>query len=219
MFKITAISLPILSTLPFLFLFLFLSHADSSQLYDEEHAVLIKLKQPPPITHWTPSNPSHCTWPEITCTRYSITRLYLNITSITEIIPSFISDLKNLTLPDLHYNYIHGQFPRVLLNCSKLPDDIDSLSRLRYFSLGSSNFAFDISASVWYLMELREINLYQNQFNGSFPPEIGNLHNLEILGLAYNTKFLPSRLPSNFTQLKELRTLWMVEVNLIGEIP
>ncbi|XP_031272148.1 receptor-like protein 52 [Pistacia vera] len=197
----------------------------------------MKLKQhwknPPPITHWTPSNTNHCSWPEITCTRNSITRLYLNNTSISQTVPSFICDLKNLTLLDLNYNDISGEFPRVLYSCSKLeyldlsknyfvgpiPDDIDSLSQLRHLSLGSNNFSLDIPASVGNLTELRVLQLYRNQFNGSFPPEIGSLHNLEILELAYNTKFVPSKLPSNFSQLRNLKTLWMTESNLIGEIP
>ncbi|KAK3210615.1 hypothetical protein Dsin_015321 [Dipteronia sinensis] len=234
MSKITITSLQIL--LYYSLLLLFLSHVNS-QLYDQEHAILLKLKQewhdPPLISHWTAaSNSSHCTWPEITCTDNSISEISLFNMTINETIPPFICDLKNLTKLDLESNLIPGQFPKVLYNCSKLeyldltgnyfvgpiPDDIDRLSRLRHLSLGSNNFSV-IPASIGRLTELQLLELFQNEFNGSFPLEIGNLYNLEILRLAYNTKVVPSRLPSNFTQLKKLRILWMTATNLIGEIP
>ncbi|KAK2645538.1 hypothetical protein Ddye_020733 [Dipteronia dyeriana] len=234
MSQITITSLQIL--LYYSLLLLFLSHVNS-QLYDQEQAILLKLKQewhdPPLISHWTAaSNSSHCTWPEIFCTDNSISAISLVNMTINETIPPFICDLKNLTTLNLGYNHIPGQFPKVLYNCSKLeylnltgnyfvgpiPDDIDRLSRLRHLSLGSNNFSV-IPVSIGRLTELQLLELFQNEFNGSFPPEIGNLYNLEILSLAYNTKVVPSRLPSNFTQLKKLRILGMTATNLIGEIP
>ncbi|GAV65514.1 Pkinase domain-containing protein/LRR_1 domain-containing protein/LRR_6 domain-containing protein/LRR_8 domain-containing protein [Cephalotus follicularis] len=60
--------------------------------------------------------------------------------------------------------------------------------------------------------------MYQSQFNGTFPKEIGNLSNLEYLALAYNG-FVPMSIPKEFGQLKKLRYLWMKGANLIGEIP
>jgi hypothetical protein len=110
-----------------LFLLLF-SHATSDQLHDQEHAVLLKLKQhwqnPPPLSHWTSSNSSsHCIWPEITCSTdgSSVTRLSLKNMNIIGTVPPFMCDLKNLTTLDLSYNYMtSNEFPRLLYNCSKL---------------------------------------------------------------------------------------------------
>lgn len=61
--------------------------------------------------------------------------------------------------------------------------------------------------------------LFQNQFNGSFPEEIGNLSKLQVLRMETNMKFVPSILPPSFTRLKKLKVLWMFDLNLIGEIP
>ncbi|KAJ0091612.1 hypothetical protein Patl1_13344 [Pistacia atlantica] len=181
MLKIATFSLPILFCA-----LLFRGHADS-QLYDEEHEVLMKLKQhwrnPPSIAHWTPSNSSHCNWLEITCTSNSITGLSLINMSISETIPSFICELKNLTDLDLQYNNIPGNFPIILYDCSKLeyldlsqnhfvgpiPQDIDSLSQLRFLNIGANNFTGGIPASVGNLTELKVLQLYQNPVQWFFP--------------------------------------------------
>ncbi|GAV87238.1 Pkinase domain-containing protein/LRR_1 domain-containing protein/LRRNT_2 domain-containing protein/LRR_4 domain-containing protein/LRR_8 domain-containing protein [Cephalotus follicularis] len=216
------------------FFLLLLSHA-KSQLYDQENTILMQLKQQwqtAALDSWTSSNSSHCSWPYITCTNNSITALSLIELNITDTIPPFICDLKNLTYLDLQWNYIPGSFPKVLYNCYKLeyldlsqnyfvgkiPDDIDRLAQIRVLILGGNNFSGDIPPAIGRLQELRTLHLYNNLFNGTFPPEIGNLSNLEILEMA-NDNFVPTRLPSSFTKLKKLTRLWMSNANLIGEIP
>lgn len=49
--------------------------------------------------------------------------------------------------------------------------------------------------------------------------EIGNLSNLENLGLAFNPQFTPAEIPPEFGKLKKLTFLWMRDCSLIGEIP
>ncbi|KAJ9688310.1 hypothetical protein PVL29_014150 [Vitis rotundifolia] len=209
----------------------------NSQASDQELSILLKLKQhwrnPPAIDHWTSSNSSYCTWPEIECEDGSVTGIFLKNINITNEIPPFICDLKNITTIDLQLNYIPGGFPTGLYNCTKLeyldlsqncfvgpiPADVDRLSpRLYHLYLVGNNFSGDIPAAIGRLPELRFLRLTQNQFNGSFPPEIGNLSKLEHLGMAYND-FRPSEIPLNFTKLKNLKYLWMAQSNLIGEIP
>ncbi|WVZ14985.1 hypothetical protein V8G54_012551 [Vigna mungo] len=77
-------------------------------------------------------------------------------------------------------NFLPGEFPKSLYNCSKLeyldlsqnffvgeiPDDIDHLAGLRFLSLGGNNFSGDIPASIGRLKELRSLQLHQCPFNG-----------------------------------------------------
>ncbi|KAE7998651.1 hypothetical protein FH972_003176 [Carpinus fangiana] len=221
-------------TSPF-FLLLF-SHA-TSQLSDQEQAVLLKLKQhwqnPQSLSHWTPSNTSHCSWPEITCTKGFITELSLTDKNINGTVPPFICDLKNLTVLDLSYNYMNSSgFPRALYSCSNLqhldlsqnyfsgtvPEDIHRMAQLRQLNLGANSFSGNIPASIGQLTELRSLQLFQVPFTGSFPPEIGNLSNLERLELAYMSR-ITTTLPSEFTKLKKLKYLWVAGSSLVGEIP
>jgi len=221
-----------------LFLLLF-SLATSDQLHDQEHAVLLKLKQhwqnPPSLSHWTSSNSSHCIWPEINCSTAgsSVTGLSLVDKNISGTVPPFICDLNNLTTLDLSYNYMTSdEFPRALYSCSNLqyldlsqnyfagtvPDDIHLMAQLRLLNLGANSFSGNIPASIGQLTELRTLQLFQVPFNGSFPPEIGKLSNLERLELAWMTR-ITTTLPSEFTRLKKLKYLWVAGSNLVGEIP
>ncbi|EXB59774.1 putative LRR receptor-like serine/threonine-protein kinase [Morus notabilis] len=227
-------------TIPFhIFIFLiFLSHGVLSEtLQEQERSVLLKLKQHwgniSFMDEWTPSSNSHCSWPGITCTSNSVTGLSLRNVNITGPVPSFICDLKNVTTINLGDNYIPGEFPRAVFNCSKLealdlsenyfvgtlPDDIDKLAKLQRLVLGGNNFTGDIPPVIGKLQELKVLALGSNLFNGSLAPEIGDLSNLEDLRLANNGLLVRSELPSNYTQLRKLKILWVFNSNLIGEIP
>ncbi|KDP33800.1 hypothetical protein JCGZ_07371 [Jatropha curcas] len=206
--------------------------------FDHEKEILLGLKQhwrnPSVLHQWSPStSSSYCTWPGVNCSsnNFSISGLRLANMNISGTIPPFICDLKDLKVVDFYNNSFTGTFPVSLLNCSnlehlnlaqnyfvgKLPDDIDLLSRLSYLNLYANNFTGNVPVAIGRLQELRNLLLQQNQFNG-FPSEIGELFNLEVLYMAY-ISFLPSKLPSTFTQLKKLKELWFSNSNLIGEIP
>ncbi|XP_027358654.1 receptor-like protein kinase 5 [Abrus precatorius] len=222
----------------FLILFFLLIYANSqSQLYDQEHLVLLNIKQylqnPPFLSHWNSSS-AHCSWPEIKCITGSVTAITLSNSNITQTIPSFICDLTNLTHVDFSYNSIPGDFPKPLYNCSKLeyldlsrnnfngmiPHDIDHLSaNLQYLSLGSTNFTGDIPASIGKLNQLIELHLEYCLFNGSVPSEIENLSNLEYLDMSSNYNFPEWKLPWNLTKFTKMKVFYLFSTNLVGEIP
>ncbi|XP_047167091.1 receptor-like protein kinase HSL1 [Vigna umbellata] len=209
-----------------------------SQLHDQEHEILLRIKQylenPSYLSHWTSSNIAHCSWPEITCSNDdSVTGLTLSNNSITQTIPSFICDLKNLTHVDFYNNLIPGEFPTHLLNCSKLeyldlsmndfvgsiPRDIGNLSNLQFLNLGYTNFSGDIPSSIGSLKQLTNLQFQNCLLNGTIPSEIGNLSNLEFLDLSSNSMFPPSRLHDNWMRLSKLKFFFMFDCNLVGEIP
>ncbi|KAK6912763.1 Leucine-rich repeat-containing N-terminal, plant-type [Dillenia turbinata] len=208
----------------------------NSQLSDDQ-TILLELKKqwgnPRSIENWNDTS-SPCDWPEINCTGNAVTGLLLSNKDIVEPIPSIICNLKNLTYISLSYNYIPYTFPTVLYNCTSLeyldlsqnyfvgeiPADIDRLStHLKFLNLGANNFSNDVPAAIGRLPELQTLHLYQNEFNGTFSENIGNLSNLEVLTLAYNELFVPSPIPEEFGNLRNLKYLWMTAANLIGGIP
>ncbi|PON71366.1 Serine/threonine protein kinase [Trema orientale] len=234
----TPLSFPKIPPPLFLFILVSLPLAVISQSANNpEQSVLLNLRQqwgnPPSIASWSSAS-SPCNWPEINCAGDgSVTAILLRDKNITEKIPAAICDLKNLTWLDLSWNYIPGDFPKVLYNCSKLqfldlsqnyfvgglPGDIDRLSGLQFLDLASNNFTGDVPAAIGRLSELKTLNLHENLLNGTVPGEIGNLSNLEALRLAYNVRLVRSPIPPELGKLKRLKILWMTVSNLIGEIP
>ncbi|XP_073042592.1 uncharacterized protein [Primulina eburnea] len=227
------------SKTPFSFIFLILSSVPFlviSQFSPAERAVLLNLKQefgnPEILQAWN-STSSPCEWPEIQCSPGgSITGIILENYDLVGYIPDSISKLQNLTLLNLAYNLLPGNFPTAVLNCSKLqhldlsqnnlvgniPEDIDGLRFLEYLDLSSNNFTGDIPPEIGNLHELKVLNLHMNLFNGSFPKEISNLMNLEVLRWAYND-FLPAVIPPEFGKLTKIEYIWMKETNIYGQIP
>nr|GMD93364.1 receptor-like protein kinase 5 [Ipomoea batatas]GME19830.1 receptor-like protein kinase 5 [Ipomoea batatas] len=221
-----------------LFIFIFPCHGlfQTSSINSERSLLFILKKHfsnSPNISHHWTSSSDHCTWLGITCRNGVVTKIQLGRLIINDTIPPFICDLKNLTHLDLNNNNIPGSFPAFLYNCSKLeyldlsfnnlsgiiPDDISLLfPRLQVLKLSSNWFMGGVPAGIEGLKGLKELQLADLFTNGSFPPEIGNLLNLEVLVLSQNS-FSPQEIPQSFIQLKKLRHLWMKEANLIGKIP
>ncbi|KAF7153904.1 hypothetical protein RHSIM_Rhsim01G0056700 [Rhododendron simsii] len=118
---------------------------------DQTRTTLLTIKQqwgnPSQLSSWNNSS-RPCSWPEITCTNGVVTGLNLTNYNIIEPIPPSICDLKNLTMLDLSFNDIPGNFPKILYNCSNL----------QYLDLSQNYFVGPIpsdinrlSSSLWYI--------------------------------------------------------------------
>ncbi|XP_015159556.1 receptor-like protein kinase HSL1 isoform X2 [Solanum tuberosum] len=129
-----------------------------SDVYEKEKNILLELKQLWGLHQlWdSDSDSSHCSWYGIGCRNGSVTSISIhegNLLSGT--ISLIICELKSLQLIDLSSNYIRGEFPTSLYNCSKLeyldiswnqfhgplPSDLHRLSRLIHLDIAGNNFS------------------------------------------------------------------------------
>ncbi|PON78260.1 Serine/threonine protein kinase [Trema orientale] len=157
---------------------------------------------------------------------------------------------------DFSFNEFAGEFPGgVVGGCSKLqrfragfnnltgpiPDDIYNVITLEEISLPLNRFSGPIDGVVA-LKNLKVLELYSNQLNGSLPEGMGNLTSLESLLLHINnfTGFIPLSLKNctnlstlnlrvnslvgklsdfDFSMLQRLVTLDLGNNNFTGELP
>ncbi|XP_015966098.2 LRR receptor-like serine/threonine-protein kinase HSL2 [Arachis duranensis] len=200
-------------TLFFFIIIIMMSHvanSQSHQLYDEEHAVLMKIKQylrnPPFLSHWTQqsstSNNNHCSWPEINCTTNgnSVISLTLSNSNITQAIPTFICELKNLTFIDFSFNFI----------------PVSKLTKLKLFHVYATNLVGEIPENIGEMVDLENLDMSQNGLTGGIPSGLFLLKNLTILYLFQNS--LSGEIPKVVEALN-LVDLDLAQNNLTGKIP
>ncbi|KAK9131081.1 hypothetical protein Sjap_011568 [Stephania japonica] len=223
------------------------STSQTLQTINQETTFLLELKQQHnlsflnwdsttnPCTNWTNIQCSNTnTSTNTTTTTTTITYLSLsnfNITSPNS--PPICNHLPNLTHLDLSFNYFTEPFPTYLYNCTKLehldlsqnyfigpmPSNIHKLSpNLQHLDLSYNNFSGAIPPAIAQLRSLRRLYMLKNLLNATVPKEISLIPKLEELKMGYNP-FSPSPIPTQFGDLKNLKFLWMSNMNLIGEIP
>ncbi|KAL5699064.1 hypothetical protein ACHQM5_030016 [Ranunculus cassubicifolius] len=142
-----------------------------------------------------------------------------------------LSAVPNLKTLDLSGNWLNGSLPDFsqgwsklrILNLSqngisgKIPASILSLRNLKALSLGSNHIADSLSG-ICDLMNLWELDLSDNHFEGIIPPCLRNLTKLRMLDL-YNNKLTGTIPPSLTSNWKYLRVLDLSTNNLTGSIP
>ncbi|KAG2704004.1 hypothetical protein I3760_06G162900 [Carya illinoinensis] len=113
--------------------------------------------------------------------------LELSCNQLSGEIPADIGKLKNLWQLELYSNFLTGE----------LPAGFGNLSSLENFDASRNKLQGNIS-EVRYLAKLASLQLFENQFAGEVPEELGELRNLVKLSL-YTNKFtgpLPEKLGS-----------------------
>ncbi|XP_061944348.1 probable LRR receptor-like serine/threonine-protein kinase At1g07650 isoform X3 [Populus nigra] len=97
-----------------------------------------------------------------------------------------------------------------------LPKAIEKLPQLKHLDLWANYLSGNIP-SEWANTKLEILNVQNNMFSGTVPPELGGLVNLENLTLSAN--YLTGELPQALTNLTGLKELRLSSNNFTGGIP
>ncbi|XP_077225784.1 receptor kinase-like protein Xa21 [Tasmannia lanceolata] len=129
-------------------------------------------------------------------------------------VPENIGWAKNLLEFDLSYNYLglgradDLKFITSLTNCSNLNQiTIESNHFVGLFP----NYIANLSTNLY------QLAIGENQISGNIPSQIGNLINLQALGI-YST-FITGSIPTSIGMLQNLQQLYLGNNSLSGKIP
>lgn len=139
-----------------------------------------------------------------------------------------LESLKSLVIPS---NYIHGELPAALVNCSDLRvlnvsannitgalPDLSKLRKLEILDVSDNYLTGDFPTWAGSLTGLSALVLNDNNFKeGSIPENIGNLKNLRLLNLRGIQ--LTGEIPKSIFDLKELESLDLSSNNISGDFP
>eukprot|EP01018_Ginkgo_biloba_P002124 Gb_06320 [translate_table: standard] len=181
--------------------------------YAQEKQTLLQVKEAlEDPTHaldsWDESSASPCKWKGILCNSAgAVTEIHLQNISLSGRLPSGLCNLGSLTKLNLSHNSLHGNFSTEFLNCSRL-------EALSFASNRLGGPLPDLSC----FKAMKSLDLSVNSFYGEFPVSVGNLTNLSSLSIGDNF-FLPSKIPRELGQLKQLKWLYLSNCSLIGSIP
>ncbi|KAJ0433257.1 putative protein kinase RLK-Pelle-LRR-XI-1 family [Helianthus annuus] len=136
-----------------------------------------------------------------------VTDISLNYKSLTGKISPAISALQSLKSLVIPSNFISGELPATIANCTDL----------RVLNVSSNNITGEVP-DLSKLINLEILDISDNYFTGEFPNWTGSLTGLTALSLGDNN-FEPSGIPENIGNLKNLNFLYLRGSQLTGEIP
>lgn len=160
----------------------------------------------------------------------NLTWLYMANCSIAGEIPAGIGELTQLINFEISSNYITGPIPTEITKLvklwqlelynnnltGKLPVGLRNLTNLQFFDASTNYLEGDLS-EVKFLTQLKSLQLFENNFTGDFPPEIGEFKQLVNLSLYRN--FLTGSLPQQLGSWSDFNYIDVSENFLTGEIP
>ncbi|KAI3688321.1 hypothetical protein L1987_82032 [Smallanthus sonchifolius] len=142
----------------------------------------------------------------------------------------FFGDKSNLDTIDLSYNNFSGNipinFPKGIRNLylggnkysGNIPRDLTKLVNLRILDIHENNITGDLQNTLPQIQTLEVLVLRNNSLQGYIPSNIHNLTSLGILDLSHNN-LTGSEIPSSLGNLKALKLLNMSRNMISGRIP
>ncbi|KAF5481736.1 hypothetical protein F2P56_002367 [Juglans regia] len=146
-------------------------------------------------------------------------------------IPNELSRLHRLRFLNLGYNEFNGEMPSWIGLLTKLQylalfgnnflgelPEMENLTMLTELNLSQNNFAGTISSSLFKsCKQLQILDLWENNFDGVVPQEIGNLSMLTKLSLGNNN--FEGSIPSTLFKCKHMQSLKLGTNNFKGRVP
>ena len=169
---------------------------------------------------WVATDQSECNWYGVECKNKHWNRT------------GEFSAMPTVTSLSLNKNGLRGNFPRELMNLTKLenlelwvnelsgtiPNEIGLLTSLkRLWIHETKNMSGTIPLSFTKLTNLESVFLGVNKLNGTIPSEIGKLRGLKAFAVYYN--HLTGTIPSSLMASTDLTKLFLDENKLTGSIP
>lgn len=123
-------------------------------------------------------------------------------------LPTHLLELRSLEFLDLSSNDFQGHM---------FGPSVEN-DKLKYLSVHDNQLNGGVPSSLQKLVNLEHFDVSNNSFHGPIHKEIGNLSKLQYLFLS-NNGFYPSRIPTTFAQLTDLRDLSLRNTNRTGSLP
>ncbi|CAN1816817.1 Probable LRR receptor-like serine/threonine-protein kinase At3g47570 [Linum perenne] len=145
----------------------------------------------------------------------NLVQLQLNINNFTGSMPTSIGNLTKLFDLDVGYNRLRGEIPTSIEKCKKLV----------YLGMCCNNLSGFIPPQLMSLTSLTlSLYLFQNQFTGVIPMEVGSIPSslggcLMLQSLSLQGNLLQGVIPASFSSLRGIEELDLSANNLSGQIP
>jgi Leucine-rich repeat (LRR) protein len=162
----------------------------------------------------------------------SLSILFMDYNLFTGTIPQTIGNLNNLTVLSFAQNKLSGHIPDVFGNLvqltdikldgnnfsGRIPSSIGQCTQLQILNLAHNSLDGNIPSIIFKITSLsQEMNLSHNYLTGGMPDEVGNLINLNKLGISNN--MLSGEIPSSLGQCVTLEYLEIQSNFFVGGIP
>lgn len=161
----------------------------------------------------------------------NLSKLYLQNCGFLGTIPEDLGNLTNLTYLVVNNNFFAGPIPASIGQLSQLiwvdissnqltgnlPKSLTNLTKAQHFHFQANNFSGIIPAGIFNSnMSLIHLLLHNNSFNGPIPADVGNLTQLDILRLDFNSF---SGIPGTLMNLATVSAVQLDHNGFTSDVP